>query len=329
MQKRKKHGNLKRWLLSGLAVFAAVGLLCCAFYALRIVRSNDESRSSHPSQNSQAGALALQKSNLYKERDRLQREYFKRIQGIGTATLLFTQPDASLMEIVAPMLQESNLTGMIAFSTDFYPGAEGCITPSEYQQLEEAGWEVCLMWDGKTQLSEWMSAMTQRLTDAGIMSSFTVYVPEGLYDQALLAQARELKLHALIHHGEGAEETVQYTLNVDDVCTPMAISWHVDNASKHVDSVTSTGGSIVLEVKDEILQDESYNRLFQSMLETLVKWRDEDKLHMVTIEQAISYRRGVLTESMELEEELRRQLEALDLQIEAIDEQIAALRRSE
>ena len=325
MQKRKKQKSFKRRILGGLAALGTAGLLCCVLFILMALRLDDEDRSMLPSQNSQAGALALNKSNLYKERDRLQREYANRIQGMGTATLLFTQPDTVFMEIVAPMMKTGNLTGMVAFSLDFYPGAEGCITLSEYQQLEAAGWEACLMWDGKTGLAEWLSAVTQRLTDAGVSTPLTVYVPEGLYDQQLLMQARDLNLHALIYHGEGAEEKTQHTLNVDDVSALMSIPWHTDSASKQVDSVASTGGSIVLEVHDEIKGEDSYHRLFESMIETLARWQEEEKVRILAIEQAISYRHGVLTESMELEEELRRQLEALDLEIEDIDAQMAAL----
>ena len=81
----------------------------------------------------------------------------------------------------------------------------------------------------------------------------------------------------------------------------------------------------MLEVKNEIMWDGGYRRLFRSMLEKLINWQNADQLRVVTLQNAIAYRQGVLQGSSALEEEMRNYLEVLDLQIEAVDEQIQLL----
>lgn len=313
----------KRWLRTGLTLLVIIVLLVGLLQVLTTEQTNHELPASIQTANDQAGSLVMQKSNLYKQRDRVQQEYTKRIQGMGTATLLFTQPDAVFMDIVVPMMEKSGLVGMVAFGADCHPGTEGCITLEQWHQLKAAGWEICLMWDGKTRLTSWMDKVNQYMTEKGIAPTLSVYVPDGLLSQELLIQAREMNLKALVHHGEESEE--QQAIRGNDVWTPTAIAWHLDNTSEKVDAIASSGGSIVLEVKNEILWEGGYRRLFQSMLEKLVIWQNEDQLRIATIDQAIAYRQGVLMGGMELEEEMRSHLEALDLQIEELDLQIDAL----
>ena len=315
----------KRWLRMGLAVLVIAVLALFLVRVMLLEQPGQAPAAPYAVVNDQAGALVMQKSSLYKQRDRVQQEYTKRIQGMGTATLLFTQPDAVFMDIIVPMMEKNGLVGMVAFGLDCHPGTEGCITLEQWRRLEAAGWEICLLWDGKTQLPIWMDRMNQHMAQAGLMASLSVYVPEGVYNQDLLIQARKMNLRALVHHGEETDVNDQQVIRDNDVWTPTAVAWHLDNTSEKVEGIASTGGSIVLEVKNEIMWEGGYRRLFHSMLEKLMEWQGGDELRITTIEQAIAYRQGVLMGGMALEEEMRSHLEALDLQIEAIDEQINAL----
>lgn len=313
-----------RWLRMGMILLVIAGLLCGLFLVLTMDQAG-EADTPLPAQHDPAGPLVMQKSTLYKQRDRIQQEYTERIQGMGTTTILFTQPDAVFMDIVFPLMEKNGLTGMVAFGLERHPGTEGCITLAQWRQLEDAGWEICLLWDGTTRLPIWMDRMRQCLAAIGISASLSVYVPEGLFTPELLVQAREMNLRALVHHGENMAENEQYTIRANDVWMPTAVPWHLDNTSEKVEAIVSSGGSIVLEVKNEIMWEGGYRRLFQSMLEKLLNWQNEDHLRVTTIDQAISYRQGVLQGGMALEAEMRSHLEALDLQIDAIDAQIDAL----
>lgn len=272
-----------------------------------------------------SGHLVMQKSTLLKQRDQLQKEYIARIQGMGTVTLLFTQPDAVFMDIVVPMMTENDLVGMVAFDLNVYPGMPGCITMEEWQQLERAGWEVCLKWDGVTLLPQWLESMNQKLSSLGLPSSLTVYVPQDLFTTELLSQARHLNLKALIHHGEDTGTTYAHIIQTNDVWLPRVTSWHLENTSETVLSTVMDGGSMVLEVYNEIIWEGGYRRLFKSMLEKLVNWQTEDKLRVTTVNEAVSYRRGVAQGSMGLELEMHNHLEKLNLEINQLDEQIKAL----
>lgn len=272
-----------------------------------------------------SGPLVMQKSALLKQRDQMQKEYTARIRGMGTVTLLFTQPDAVFMDIVVPMLTESGLVGMVAFDLECYPGMENCITLEQWRQLEQAGWEVCLRWDGKTMLPQWMDNMNRILSSLGMTSSLTVYVPEGLFTTQLLSQARQLNLKALIHHGEDTGTKYEYIIQTNDVWLPQVTAWHLENTSEEVLTTVSAGGSMVLEVYNEIIWEGGYRRLFQSMLEKLLAWQKEDTLRVATVSEAISYRRGVVQGRLALELEMQEHLEKLNLEIEQLDEEIKAL----
>ena len=315
----------KRWLRMALSLLVIAGLLLGLLRVLTL-----EQKSTVPAPASAAtnlsGPLVMQKSELYKQRDRLQREYTERIQGMGTATLLFTQPDAVFMDIVFPLMEKNGLVGMVAFGLDRHPGTEGCITLAQWRKLEAAGWEICLLWDGKTRLPIWMEQMNQYLAAYGMETSLSVYVPEGVFNTDLLIQAREMNLKALIHHGEDKNAGQhQASIHTNDVWTPISVAWYLDDTSNKVEGIIADSGSIVLEVKNEILWEGGYRRLFQSMLEKLVNWQSNDALRVTTINQAIAYRQGVLQGSSALEDEMRRHLESLDLQIDAIDEQLNLL----
>lgn len=317
--------SVKRWLRMALIVLVIAGLL---LGLLRVLTMEQETSAPSPvsAANNLAGPLVMQKSELFKQRDRMQREYTERIQGMGTATLLFTQPDAVFMDIVFPMMEKNGLAGMVAFGLDRHPGTEGCITLAQWRKLEAAGWEICLLWDGKTRLPLWMEQMNQIMAAYGLGTSLSVYVPEGVFTKDLLIQAREMNLKALVHHGEDEDESIQQTtIHANDVWTPTSVSWHLDDTSNKVESITTAGGSIVLEVKNEIMWEGGYRRLFQNMLEKLMAWQAADELRVTTINQAIAYRQGVLQGSSALEEEMRSHLDALDLQIDAIDEQLDLL----
>lgn len=315
----------KRWLRMELTLLVIAGLLLGLFRVLTM-----EQTSTVPAPTSAAtdlsGPLVMQKSELYKQRDRLQREYTERIKGMGTATLLFTQPDAVFMDIVFPLMEQNGLVGTVAFGLDCHPGTEGCITLPQWRKLEAAGWEICLLWDGKTRLPIWMEQMNQYMAAYDMGTSLSVYVPEGVFNTELLIQAREMNLKALVHHGEDAEAGQhQASIHINDVWTPISVAWYLDDASKEVESIIADSGSIVLEVKNEILWEGGYRSLFQSMLERLINWQSNDDLRVTTINQAIAYRQGVLQGSLALEDEMRRLLESLDSQINDIDEQLNLL----
>lgn len=273
-----------------------------------------------------SSALVMQKSNLIKQQDQVKQEYLKRIRGMGTVTILFTQPDAVFMELVVPMMEQNEIVGVVAFGPDRYPGQEGCISIEEWRSLEEGGWETCLMWDGSARISEWVPEMNKRLVEVGMEPSFSVYVPENLFEEELLVEARRMNLKALVHQSKELEE--HNDIRINDVWLPKGLAWHLDNTSEQVDKVVSEGGSIVLEVQNEIIWDGGYRRLFQSMLEKLLGWQEENKMRIDTINRSISYRQGVLMDSMEMEKEMHSQLEMLSLQIEKINAQIDEIRQS-
>lgn len=317
----------KRWIRLGLYLLVIAGLAAGLFLILTGEQAAGQQASAVRSSYDPAGPLVMQKSNLYKQRDRVQKEYTQRIQGMGTVTLLFTQPDAVFMDVVVPLMEQNGLTGMVAFGVDYMPGMDGCMTLEQWRQLEKAGWGVCYWWDGQERLSDWMEQLNGQFAPMELPASLAVYVPEGLYNSDLLVQARQMNLRALVHHGESGDD--QHIIQANDVWTPMAMPWHLDQTSQDVETITKAGGSIVLEVKNEIMWDGGYRRLFKSMLEQLVGWQNEDELRVATVDQAVAYRQGVLMSGTALEAEMRRHLEALDLQINAIDEQIDALNRDE
>lgn len=307
-------------LLCGLLL--AVLLFVLLFYASN--QPQPENPYALPGDNV-SGPLVMQKSALLKQRDQIQKEYIARMRGMGTVTLLFTQPDAVFMDIVVPMLMESGLKGMVAFDLACYPGSENCITMEQWRQLEQAGWEVCLRWDGKTMLPQWMDSMNRKLSSLGMAPSLTVYVPQALFTTQLLAQARQLNLKALIHHGEDTGTKYEYIIQTNDVWLPQVIPWHLENTSDTVLTTAEAGGSMVLEVYNEIIWEGGYRRLFKSMLEKLINWQTEDKMRVTTVNEAVSYRRGVVQGSLALETEMQEHLEKLNLEIEQLDEEIKAL----
>ena len=103
--------GIKKWI-GGVLIAALVAVLLTALTIVLKTDLMDEYTEPEPVQiaDDRLGPLVMQKSNLFKQRERVQQEYIERIQGMGTVTLLFTQPDEIFMEIVVPMMEEKGIS---------------------------------------------------------------------------------------------------------------------------------------------------------------------------------------------------------------------------
>lgn len=123
------------------------------------------------------------------------------LRSCGKAALLFEDPKTALYTEVFPLVRSYGFTGIVAISPTQYPGAEGCITPSEFQALSDAGWETCAWWDGNDPQTSFdaLQAIFRRL---GMTMPSVICVEEYAYTPNLDAVLADAGFTAVIHHGE-------------------------------------------------------------------------------------------------------------------------------
>lgn len=126
------------------------------------------------------------------------------VEGKGTLLFLCTEPDARVYTEVRPILEDAGFVGVIALTSDQFPGDANCLTLKEIHELQEEGWDTVLTVQRTADVRELM----QRAKDAGLS-------PKGLYyanqqvDETSEELAKEMGLEVLFTYSSDQEATVE------------------------------------------------------------------------------------------------------------------------
>lgn len=258
--------------------------------------------------------LEEERTAVQEQLEQLEKEYDSQTSTTGAAQILFTDLDERIYTEAVPLMDSYDFTGILALSGTHYPGAAGCMSEAQVNELIKKGWMCCYMWE-KGDTEDDISEMELSGYSFAVTSDFIYFEEEeytGDYDTTLT----ELGYRAAIHHGEedlplvtGAEE--------GQVWHPGAVGLQGYQPRFRLEDAVSMDGNIVFTVGFE-KEDEMYERdTFLSMLNYLQFYEENGELQMIDPGQAMQYfadaeeKRDRLEPEFEkrrteLEEELRR-----------------------
>nr|MBQ8890627.1 hypothetical protein [Clostridia bacterium] len=178
--------------------------------------------------------LNIKKAELHNEYSSIRDNIQVKIPCGANATIIFLEVDSPLYDVVFPMTGQSSLllSGTMCLSAEQLPGDEGKITMKQFEEMLAFGWCTAIYYDGKEDLSEYLSSMRALLEARGIEMPNTVffeylsYSPD--YDKLLVACGIK---HA-VHHGEGGVPLVDTSIN-NALLRPGVVGWNAPNQQKN------------------------------------------------------------------------------------------------
>lgn len=228
-------------------------------------------------QEQENAALLLQRERADYERELAQLEEQLRsvYQGQGSYVLLLERPDQSMIEL-AEQLKERGATAVVALSHSAYPGAEGCISREEFDDLLEQGWRCCLYWDGKTDLPEAVESARPVFEALGQPLPTALYVANGGYYTYKDDQILEAGFTIVVHHGE-----VRSLIAREDSETlfPLgAVRWNDPVIRPLLVDMSQYGGALAAVVDFETRYGEYDSEKFTRMLDYL----EDEAMYLVS-----------------------------------------------
>lgn len=309
------------WPLIGLLILCLGILVLCP----DLLPGKEPEAKTSVSFQDEYGKLASHASALKRQISQAKKKYNQDIQSVGTVTLLFQDFGEQFIAELLPAMEAVNFVGTLAFTGEKHPGAEGCLTPEEWNALREKGWTCCLYWDGATPLDPWLEETSAALLNKGFPAMDTLCFGEGLYQEEHLPALQRFGIKNVIHVPE-SKAAFASGLAENEVWKIGAAPWCLENAKALVNELTSAGTCLVLTVQNqEFRLSSDYILIFRSMMDVLGGWHKNETLAVMNIPEARDFRLGVQQRQAALEIELTQTLEDLQTQLDDITRQMDAL----
>ena len=301
----------------------SMGALCLLLLiGLLIVEIQDrESKQHRALVLQQAEPLERQRDELIARRDRLEREYYDQDLGQATEQLLFLELDPLLMEEVFPKLQERQITGVLGLYADNFPGDEGKLSPEELQNLLDAGWEICLVYQEGESFSAWDKAMTERLRREGLSKPETLYFPENSYDPTLEAQILSCGYRTVVQFGKNRMKT-QDGNAADGLWFIGADPWNYAGVKDSLTDLVRTGGEHCYTVRFSAGREEYETIPFVNMLDFVETFRKNESLVITGFARAWELHDSNQNRQKAAEEAWRQEDRELQQQIMELNQQL-------
>lgn len=256
------------------------------------------------------------KQELEALEEQLQRQEY----GLGSVVIVFTELREEIYTEAYPVLREAGYPAVLAVTDREYPGAEGCISPEQYEELRSAGWEACVRWDGEQPLEGCMEQLREIFAGLQTAVPEAVYISDGGYTASCDTQIREAGFRTVIHHGEDGRAII--TLGYEEeLWHAGAMPWNQNGVKTMISSAASGGGNLILTVDFQegpaLFEADKFPRLCEHLK------RCGENLFVTELSGALDYRRevadsGAVLALVEARQRLLEEIEELEQEIAAI-----------
>ena len=186
-------------------ILQVVSVLLVAVLVVLLVREfQDRKASEEYSEDRYAETAHLrgQKRELEQQLAQVEREYQVKINGKGTLTLLCMDLTEDIYTVIYPQMKEYGFGAMLAVSEKALPGEEGCMEKEQVKELIDAGWCLCLHWNGDTELEAWLTDMQKRMEAQDMELPAQIYFERETYETEYDDLLEAYGLEAVVHHQE-------------------------------------------------------------------------------------------------------------------------------
>ena len=300
-------------------IVCLAGAVCLGVFTWRDYQTQQEQAAGREEAEKLLRPLDVEWNRIQQEIDDLEEEYSLKIEGTGTAEVLFTHPDARVYEEAYPIMEEYGYTGVLAVSEQQFPGTEGNMSLEQFQELIQAGWSTCIVWSGDDMYT-WLGALALKMQETGVPGSSVMYFPSETYlkeyDEILLAHG----FAAAVHHGEAGE--MDTAAGEGGIWHPAAVGLQGETPKYRLDDAVKNKANIVYTVGWQ-QEDEMYNeKMFRSMLSYFKQYQEESGLQVMDIAGAGEYRQQLENDKGAIEQEYLQKKEELERQKEDIERQM-------
>ena len=300
-------------------IVCLAGAVCLGVFTWRDYQTQQEQAAGREEAEKLLRPLDVEWNRIQQEIDDLEEEYSLKMEGTGTAEVLFTHPDARVYEEAYPIMEEYGYTGVLAVSEQQFPGTEGNMSLEQFQELIQAGWSTCIVWSGDDMYT-WLGALALKMQETGVPGSSVMYFPSETYlkeyDEILLAHG----FAAAVHHGEAGE--MDTAAGEGGIWHPAAVGLQGETPKYRLDDAVKNKANIVYTVGWQ-QEDEMYNeKMFRSMLSYFKQYQEESGLQVMDIAGAGEYRQQLENDKGAIEQEYLQKKEEPERQKEDIERQM-------
>ena len=252
------------------------------FTLMKIARRADSQRFVIDPEQIELSDLSEEAVALTHQIDSLKEKREKQLTGSGQMSVIFTEPNERIYSEAYKM--SNDIPFVVLISENDLPGSDGNLSWTQLSELIDAGWGLCLYWDGSTEPEVWDSNMRQLLADHHLDEVKSVYFPKNNFITALAAEFAALGYHTLVHHGENGLPTSCTSIDEAGLWLPGACGWSSQGSSSMPKNTAINGGSLTFTInysqEDELYEEERWHGL----MEVLTKYRNENGLVVGTLE---------------------------------------------
>jgi hypothetical protein len=266
--------------------------------------------------------LETEVNELQEKLNNLKKESGTQSVGVATEELLVLELDTELYTGLFPLLKKYETCGVLALSETELPGLPDKITEQQFRNLINQGWSYCLGWDGTTELSDWLEQMQEYLKELDLEMPDIVYFPSGSYSTELDAVLSEYGITIAIHHGEEQLSIMNAEDFNEEIWHPGAKTWNYSGVKMDMTALAKSGMNMVFTVSFQQEESLYMEENFQSMLDYIADFRENDQLMVTDFATARSAKIEAEAEKASRQEKLEAEQEELQAEIADLESQI-------
>ncbi len=304
---------------------AIIGIAVLSVFLWNDEKQEDEVAREYSRLEKELIPLNVEKRKLEQELSALEREDKEDKRERGTVTILFTELEKKVYEEIYPIMKEHGYKGVLALSSEEFPGEKGCISEKQFKQLLKDGWTYCMTWDKSRSIDVWSIFMERKLQSIGIEKNSVMYFPESTYRKAYDESLQEYGYDIAVHHGERNLSIYPKTTKKEEMWRPGACGMSGEGPKTKLRDVAANGTNIVYTVgfshKDEMYEKATFER----MLQEFQKHEEDGEILNKTFEEARQYhidmkekQSGVNMTIEEKKAEIRKQIDEVEKRIDGL-----------
>ena len=313
---RKKHKGLP-------IVLVVLGVVLLA--ALLVLAMMDKPKAQKQAEiQERAARLEQERDTLMAKRDALQQNYLKQKEHPATEQILFLELDPKLYSEAFPLMEKAGAVGTLGLSPGNFPGDADRITWDQFDELQKAGWDYCLVCGSGEDFSDWDSDMTRRLEIAGLDKPATVYFEKAAFDVSLKEEILRCGYLTAVHHGENKLSLIGREAT-DDLWLPGAHPWNYEGVRIDIQETVRFQGDTCFTVTFSQGSDLFAKGAFSSMLEYVSIFLSDGSMVITGFDSAREIHGPTVIGDGLDEAQWEKEKAEMDEQIRSLNEQIQAI----
>ena len=306
-------------IVLGVTVVLAIGL----FMFIKMDEKEEAKKNSRYNElYEQRRPLEVKKEQLEQELKELEDAYEESKSPNAVVQVVFTELDEQVYTVCYPVMKEYGYVGTLALSPEEFPGAEGCMSVEQFQELRDEGWGISVTWQAGTNVEQWWTNMQNKMLVLGIEQGKTLYFPKGTYTPELDETILKLGFSIALS-------------NTEEGATPLQMKY--EEGVWHVGAVGLMSSRPKLWLREAVANDaniaylvgfeteeELYNQSsFRSMLICFDEYEATKELVVTNVEQAKThYYNRTLGLSTELENQYQTKKASMEQELEQVKKQL-------